>query len=37
MGYIRDTAIERLWRDAQILAIGGGATELMLEEAAKRL
>lgn len=37
MGYIRETAIERLWRDARILAIGGGATEVMLEEAAKRL
>ncbi|MGE5088269.1 MAG: acyl-CoA dehydrogenase family protein [Candidatus Levyibacteriota bacterium] len=37
IGYIRDTAIERLWRDARILAIGGGATEVMLEEAAKRL
>jgi acyl-CoA dehydrogenase len=37
MGYIRDTAIERLWRDARILSIGGGATEVMLEEAAKRL
>ena len=37
MGYIRGTAIERLWRDARILSIGGGATEVMLEEAAKRL
>ena len=37
MGYIRETAIERLWRDARILAIGGGATEVMLEEAAKRM
>jgi acyl-CoA dehydrogenase len=37
MGYIRETAIERLWRDARILSIGGGATEVMLEEAAKRL
>jgi len=37
MGYIRDTSIERLWRDARILSIGGGATEVMLEEAAKRL
>jgi acyl-CoA dehydrogenase len=36
MGYIRETAIERLWRDARVLAIGGGATEVMLEEAAKR-
>lgn len=26
----------RLWRDARILAIGGGATEVMLDEAAKR-
>ena len=36
MGYMRDTAIERLWRDALILAIGGGATEVMLDEVAKR-
>ncbi|MBC7601824.1 MAG: acyl-CoA dehydrogenase family protein [Ramlibacter sp.] len=36
MGYMRETAIERLWRDARVLAIGGGATEVMLEEAAKR-
>jgi acyl-CoA dehydrogenase len=36
MGYMRGTAIERLWRDARILAIGGGATEVMLDEVAKR-
>ncbi len=36
MGYMRGTAIERLWRDARVLAIGGGATEVMLDEAAKR-
>jgi acyl-CoA dehydrogenase len=36
MGYMRGTVIERLWRDARILAIGGGATEVMLDEAAKR-
>jgi len=36
MGYMRGTHIERLWRDARILAIGGGATEVMLEEVAKR-
>jgi acyl-CoA dehydrogenase len=36
MGYIRETAIERLFRDARVLAIGGGATEVMLEEVAKR-
>ena len=36
MGYMQGIAIERLWRDARILAIGGGATEVMLDEAAKR-
>jgi len=36
MGYMRETAIERLWRDARILAIGGRASEVMLEEVAKR-
>ncbi|MGY8905030.1 MAG: acyl-CoA dehydrogenase family protein [Burkholderiales bacterium] len=36
MGYMQGMAIERLWRDARILAIGGGATEVMLDEAAKR-
>jgi acyl-CoA dehydrogenase len=35
-GYMRDSAIERLTRDARVLAIGGGATEVMLEEVAKR-
>ncbi len=36
MGYMRGSAVERLWRDARVLAIGGGATEVMLEEVAKR-
>lgn len=36
MGYMQGMAIERLWRDARVLAIGGGATEVMLDEAAKR-
>ncbi|MEX0960637.1 MAG: acyl-CoA dehydrogenase family protein [Burkholderiales bacterium] len=36
MGYMRESPIERLVRDARVLAIGGGATEVMLEEAAKR-
>ncbi|MEY3673410.1 MAG: hypothetical protein RJB47_118, partial [Pseudomonadota bacterium] len=31
-----EAPIERLWRDARVLAIGGGATEVMLEEVAKR-
>ena len=37
MGYMRESAIERLYRDARILPIGGGATEVMLEEVAKRM
>lgn len=36
-GYIRGSAIERMARDARIHAIGGGATEIMLEEVAKRM
>jgi len=36
MGYMRETPIERLFRDARVLAIGGGATEVMLDEVAKR-
>ena len=36
MGFIRETPIERLWRDARVLGIGGGATEVMLDEVAKR-
>ncbi|MCY0150725.1 acyl-CoA dehydrogenase family protein [Hoeflea sp. G2-23] len=37
MGYMRETPVERMSRDARIHAIGGGATEVMLEEIAKRL
>ena len=36
-GYIRETPIERMARDARIQSIGGGATEVMLEEIAKRM
>ncbi|OWU83143.1 acyl-CoA dehydrogenase [Oceanicola sp. 22II-s10i] len=36
MGYIREGVIERMVRDARLHAIGGGATEVMLEEIAKR-
>ena len=36
MGYMRESAVERMSRDARILPIGGGATEVMLEEVAKR-
>ncbi|MFQ3316420.1 MAG: acyl-CoA dehydrogenase [Candidatus Poriferisodalaceae bacterium] len=35
-GYMRDSPVERMTRDARILPIGGGATEVMLEEVAKR-
>lgn len=36
-GFIRGTPIERMTRDARIQTIGGGATEVMLEEIAKRM
>jgi acyl-CoA dehydrogenase len=36
MGFMTGTPVERLWRDARVLAIGGGASEVMLDEAAKR-
>ncbi|MGY6568102.1 MAG: acyl-CoA dehydrogenase family protein [Salinarimonas sp.] len=36
-GYMRESEIERMVRDARVQAIGGGATEVMLEEVAKRL
>ncbi|MCW5656883.1 MAG: acyl-CoA dehydrogenase family protein [Burkholderiaceae bacterium] len=36
-GYMRESAIERMVRDARVEAIGGGATEVMLEEIAKRM
>jgi len=36
-GYIRESAIERMVRDARVEAIGGGATEVMLDEVAKRM
>jgi acyl-CoA dehydrogenase len=37
MGFMRGSTIERMARDARVQAIGGGATEVMLEEVAKRL
>ena len=36
-GYMREAPIERMSRDARVQAIGGGATEVMLEEIAKRM
>ena len=35
-GYMRETPVERMSRDARVMSIGGGATEVMLEEVAKR-
>ena len=37
MGFMRESTIERMARDARVQAIGGGTTEIMLEEVAKRL
>jgi len=37
VGYVSETAVERLYRDVRVHSIGGGATEVMLEEVAKRL
>ena len=36
-GYMRESTIERMYRDARVQSIGGGATEVMLDEVAKRL
>ena len=37
MGFMRESTIERMSRDARVQTIGGGATEVMLEEVAKRI
>jgi acyl-CoA dehydrogenase len=37
MGFMRGSVIERMSRDARVQSIGGGATEVMLEEVAKRM
>ena len=37
IGYLEESPIERMYRDARIHSIGGGATEVMLEEVAKRM
>ena len=36
-GYSRNRPLERMVRDVRIEAVGGGATEVMLEEIAKRM
>ncbi|MFC0628153.1 acyl-CoA dehydrogenase family protein [Kribbella deserti] len=37
LGYMRESEVERQYRDQKILAIGGGTTEIMTGLAAKRL
>jgi len=37
MGFMSESPIERMSRDARVQSIGGGATEVMLEEVAKRM
>ncbi len=37
MGFVSETTVERLYRDARVQSIGGGATEVMLDEVAKRM
>jgi acyl-CoA dehydrogenase len=37
MGYMRESEVERHYRDARILSIGGGTNEIMNEIIAKRL
>ncbi|MFV0300104.1 MAG: acyl-CoA dehydrogenase family protein [Paracoccus sp. (in: a-proteobacteria)] len=37
MGFMRETLVERLYRDARILSIGGGTREIMNEIIAKRM
>lgn len=36
-GYIRETPVERIYRETKVLSIGGGATEIMKELAAKQM
>lgn len=37
MGYMRESLVERLYRDARILSIGGGTREIMNEIIAKQM
>ena len=37
MGYIRESRVERIYREVKVLMIGGGAEEIMKDLAAKQL
>ena len=37
MGYMRESLVERLYRDARLYPIGGGTTEIMRELISRRL
>lgn len=37
MGYMRESVVERLYRDGKILSIGGGTTEIMKELIGKQM
>lgn len=37
MGYMRESLVERLYRDARLFPIGGGTTEIMNEIIARRM
>ena len=37
LGYMRESEVERQYRDIRILGIGGGTTEILTGLAAKRL
>mgnify|MGYP003296338354 CR=1 FL=1 len=37
LGYLRDAEVERHYRDARIMGIGGGTTEIMNEIIARQL
>jgi acyl-CoA dehydrogenase len=37
MGFMRESVVERLYRDNRILSIGGGTFEIMNEVIAKQM